>query len=83
MHKWIIEITDRVDHMIRYAAIRNFEDAGFVVVDKRFVGGPRISNPTAVQWRYTVQHHSKHAMMIHMLTVDANLFTVISEYSNA
>jgi|TARA_R110000851_G_scaffold296726_1_gene451927 hypothetical protein len=81
MHKWIIEIAFCVEPKIRYAAIRNFEDAGFVVVDKRFVGGPQISNPTAPRWRYTIQHHSKHAMMLYQISVSADCaITIIDEF---
>ena len=82
MHKWIIEITDCVEPRIRWDAIRNFEDAGFVVVDKRFGGGgPRISNPTAVRWHYTIQHHSKHAMMLYQISVSADCaITIIDDF---
>ena len=84
MHKWIIEITDCVEPRIRWDAIRNFEDAGFVVVDKRFGGGgPRISNPTAVRWHYTIQHHSKHAMILHMLTASAAAICRVVEIEDA
>jgi hypothetical protein len=84
MHKWIIEITDRAEPRIRWDAIRNFKDAGFVVVDKRVGGGsPRISNPTAVRWHYTIQHHSKHAMILHMLTASAAEIHVLAEIEDA
>jgi hypothetical protein len=82
MHKWMIKIPRRLNESVWYRTIHDLERSGFVVVSRSMVADPSPPRPYD-DWRYTVQHHSKHAMMIHMLTVDANLFTVISEYSNA
>lgn len=84
MHRCEIKIAHRISSPLYVYTLRSLKDAGFVIVGKDFVIDDQLLPSNNCRcWHYILQHTSKHAMILFLLTHDCTGFTVMEEYHDA
>jgi hypothetical protein len=84
VYNFEIKIAHRISSPLYAYTLLSLKDAGFIIVGKDFVIDDQLLPLSNCRcWHYILQHTSKRAMILFLLTHDCTGFTVIEEFEDA